>query len=1191
MRSWTLRGKLLAIPAFTALMLVVASVMVLQTHREFERRIQEAMAKEMAQRRAVFGAMADLTHAHVHVLEESHRSSTVQAAGIVMPMPSTEALRTMREHASALRKLLDPLRDGTGPTEPWNAALIAAHSDLVRYENTISHYEKIAHPSLVQARQVLIDAGVSLDSLGSRMRVLSRLKHAAVEEALERAKQKVTQDWELIALYLVIGGAVVLICCWTFAGAISRRLNTLLSATREFIWNGSATLELDFSSQDEVAELARGFDGAMTNIRERDTALRRAADEAIAAEKVLRAEIEDRCQVEADLRRTTEFLALAQAAGGFGIFDLDLPSGIIRGSPMFFELLGIETNDTSLTRDEWLSSIHPEDLDSFVQQFTEAVESGGQYLTEYRSLWPNGVVRWLTGRGRVMRDTTDQPVRVIGTITDITARHELGEQLRNTTQSLTIAQSSAGVATFDLDVFKHRFTCSDNYFALLNVAKGSNAFDSQELYACVHPDDRHIVTAFQEAQPGEDTPHREFRVVLDSGKIRWIDERCEVERDVDGSVRRISGAIVDVSDRRRAQDAVLEAKRAAEAANSAKSDFLANMSHEIRTPMNGVIGVAGLLHTTNLDKLQREYVDIIRGSAETLLSLLNDVLDFSKIEAGRLEIEQIDFEIRTPIYETCSALALQGAVKGIELIANVHPEVPQFMRGDPGRVRQIVSNLISNALKFTHEGQVIVYMEHFAGPDDVAIIKIEVTDTGIGIPPDRMDRLFKQFTQVDSSTTRHYGGTGLGLSIVKRLTELMGGTVGVRSTPGQGSTFWVKFPIKVCAEQAPVVQVGRGYRVLVVDDVKASREGLKVKLETFSFECVLAESVDEAMRILDSRSDIDLVVADEIMPRRGGLDLLNEMRATPAHAKTPFMLLAMIGAPLNFKNLEHQPNAVGLKPIRSKNISSMAAALISGERSPLVSTPISASTEVYPLNARVLLVEDNAVNQRVAQRLLQTMSVDVVTCNNGAEALEHLSKDCRFDAVLMDCQMPVMDGFTATKKIREIEAQAAQEHGGSRRLPIIALTANVMREDRERCIAAGMDAHLGKPIQPTQLRDCLSRFVDTQIKQVVDVQAIRDLTGGDMDFERELIETFISSGDQNLADIVEALQQQDLVTIGNRAHTLKGSSANMHAADLSAAAANLEQAARKFTNQNIGELVDQLAVRLREVNAQLRQAG
>jgi CheY-like chemotaxis protein/HPt (histidine-containing phosphotransfer) domain-containing protein len=415
----------------------------------------------------------------------------------------------------------------------------------------------------------------------------------------------------------------------------------------------------------------------------------------------------------------------------------------------------------------------------------------------------------------------------------------------------------------------------------------------------------------------------------------------------------------------------------------------------------------------------------------------------------------------------------------------------------------------------------------------------------------------------------------------------MGGDVRVESEVGKGSKFSVTLPASSPRDQGGPSPLGGGRRVLLVDDLEASRSSLVTKLKLFSFEPIAVASADEALERLAGGERIDCVVADELMPVKGGLELLAALRADPHHARLPFVLLSLFGADHRaIVDGAFRPDATGLKPIRAYNLAKLIEKALAGpaEQNSEIAQPKATATF---RGSRILLVEDNPVNQRVALRLLQKLAADVTLANNGAEALERIAEG-GIDAVLMDCQMPVMDGFTATARIRERE----REEGLGKRLPIIALTANVLTADRDHCLAAGMDAHLGKPIVPTQLADCLSRYLgDKKSLHDVDVNALHEITGGDAEFERELIDTFVASGDQCLKEILEAVRTSDFDTVGKRAHALKGASANIHAHRLAAAASNLEVAARSNSLREIGSLVHQVKEKLQAVNAQLRKVG
>jgi signal transduction histidine kinase/CheY-like chemotaxis protein len=568
----------------------------------------------------------------------------------------------------------------------------------------------------------------------------------------------------------------------------------------------------------------------------------------------------------------------------------------------------------------------------------------------------------------------------------------------------------------------------------------------------------------------------EFRMRHKLGHYEWVRSRAQAERDASGKPLRLTGLVQVVTERKQAELAEIEARRSAESANRAKSQFLANMSHEIRTPMNGVIGMAQILADTDLDERQREYVDVIRGSAQALLSLINDVLDISKIEAERLELEQVDFDIRNVLNETSCVVALQGTAKRVEIIGNVGSGVPAIVRGDPGRLRQILMNLIGNAMKFTHHGHVCINVARVAWDVDRVKVRFDVTDTGIGIPADRLDRLFLPFSQVDASTTRHYGGSGLGLVIVKRLAALMGGEAGVTSEVGVGSTFWVTIDLATVALQPEIEPIGRDRRILIVDDNAVSRESLQVKLEKYAFRTTVAAGVDAAWEFLCAEGPVDLVLADEWMPEQGGLELLARLRAEPRFSGIPFVLMALLGADRSQDSAHLRPNAFVFKPTRSSALASIVNDVLENRAPEIVRRGAKATPGSAIAGARILLVEDNPVNQLVARRILQSFAVEAAVANNGREALAHLAGGC-FDLVLMDCHMPIMDGFVTTRAIREEERRS----GGATRLPIIALTANVMSEDIELCRSSGMDAHIGKPIDSAELIRCLETFLVREV--------------------------------------------------------------------------------------------------------------
>ena len=455
MRNTSIGGKLLAIPIATAFVLIVAGVWIIRSHAHYEHSIQAAMNQELADRRELIDAFTELSGTHLSFVKDMESDGTAVAR-------RETNLNALASRVRAMEEVLRAQADNDDPLDPRVSALTAARADLSAYHAAIRDYAAGRIKSSPDLDRLLQRMSGAHEALSWRVMVLLQSQRASSLAAIREAEQSVIQDWVSIGFLVLLIIAVVLGGSRAIAGSITRRLDSLLAATKAVAEDPSATPVFDMSSNDEFTELARGLSVTLTRIRERDAELREAAGKAHEAQRVLQSEVEYRRKVAANLRSTADFLEMAQTAGGFGIFDLDLLNGRIQGSAVFFELLGIQTEERFMTREQWLCTIHPEDLDSFVQRFGDAVLAGGQYETDYRALRPDGSIRWLTGRGRVMRDSLGQAQRVIGTVTDITARRELEDRLRKTTESLTIAQTSAGVATFDMDVLADTLLCSKN---------------------------------------------------------------------------------------------------------------------------------------------------------------------------------------------------------------------------------------------------------------------------------------------------------------------------------------------------------------------------------------------------------------------------------------------------------------------------------------------------------------------------------------------------------------------------------------------------------------------------------------------------------------------------------------------------------------------------------------------------------
>ncbi|TWI75678.1 PAS domain S-box-containing protein [Desulfobotulus alkaliphilus] len=900
-------------------------------------------------------------------------------------------------------------------------------------------------------------------------------------------------------------------------------------------------------------------------------------------------------------------------------------------SPSAESLYGLPLQSFHDNPDIYFTTVHPEDLNRF-DNVRQKLEEEGYNNHSYRILHADGSVRWVNANCYLVKDEDGRAVRLDRIQTDITRQKEWEERLKASEMRFRVLEENSDTITQIIDLNGNAIYVSPQVESILGYTPDEKT-SMQDNLARIHPDDlpavRQAIGRVSKEPFAKDRISYRYR--HKKGHWVWVETRgCNLLHDPV-----VSGIFLSIQDITARKEGEMELVRSreelemtnhaledvigqaqemalqAQMASIAKSEFLANMSHEIRTPMNGVIGMTDLLLDTQLDDEQRRYGETISSSAAALLEIINDILDFSKIEAGKLNLDMLDFDLERLVQEICLSMALRAQEKNIELVFSMDPDVPLRVQGDPGRLRQILTNLVGNAIKFTPEGEVCIRIGKLSGEDGHVLLHVAIRDTGIGIPEEKQHLLFEKFSQVESATTRQYGGTGLGLAISRELVTLMGGEMGVESRHGEGSTFWFTLKLKLQDQELWVPALPpeglKGIRCLIVDDNATNREVLRIRMNLWGMRPAGAENGAKALQMLEeavmNKDPFPMAVLDMQMPGLDGRELGRIIRARPALADIRLIMLSSLaqrGEAAELADIGF--TGVLPKPVIHQDLQALCCMALGLREKPLP-TGTSILTrhtvrETLPSFAgsgyRILLVDDNPINRKVALGILSRLGLDADTAGDGAEALGKLENEM-YDLVLMDVQMPVLDGLSATQKIRTPDSCHS-----NRGIPIIAMTAYAMQGDREKCLEAGMDDYLAKPVIPHALAEVLQKWLGNRSShegagagempsapehkgKVWNPETLEIMTMGDLELAAGLMDDFHVAIPVHLEKMQGFLKEGDFHGLELEAHTLKGISAQVGAEALRDAACRMETICRDKNRDALSAAVEAVAQGVKDV--------